>query len=416
MKTRHCVLVAFLTITLLVTGAQPMVLAAPKRGGTLTVIIAEDVRHLDIIFDGGTEGRYVNNQVTDGLVNTDRNGKIVPALAETWTVSADGTVYTFKLRRNVKFHDGTDFDASDVKWNLDRLLDSKVSYAANRYRTFIKSVEVLDNYTVRITTPGPNPDFMPLIAAGRETDFHSPEAVQKWGRDYGVRAIVGTGPFKFKEWIKGERLVLVRNENYWKPGLPYLDSIVYRPMPEESLRVVSLRAKQADVALDPALADVAKLRDDERFKVMTYSGGTLNLIYFNTCKKPFDDLRVRQALYYGIDRKAIAEAVFYGFAEPGSGIFPSWHWAHDKTWERTIFPYNPQRAAELLTQAGFSQRNPLEFTLTTSDASEYVDQATLVQNQLAKIGVKAKVLPLDKMAQEIAERCRPAKDRQRNGS
>ena len=145
MKMMHCVLVVFLAIALLATTAPPVALAAPKRGGTLTIIIAEEVRHLDIIFDGGTEGRYVNNQVTDGLVNTDRSGKIVPALAESWTVSTDGTVYTFKLRPGVKFSSGNPLTAQDVRFSLRRLKNLKDQPIGIAFKKVQEAYDVLSD-------------------------------------------------------------------------------------------------------------------------------------------------------------------------------------------------------------------------------------------------------------------------------
>jgi ABC-type transport system substrate-binding protein len=371
---------------------------AIKRGGTLNVAVKEDMLNLSPWIDGGFEGEHVDNQIVDSLVNVDEHGKIVPGLAESWTVSPDGTVYTFRLRRGVKFHDGTDFDASAVKFNWDGMLDPKVGYAAKQYATYIKSYEILDKYTFRVITPGPDVDFLAVLSTDEEVRIHSPAAIRKWGKDYGVKAAVGTGPFKFQEWVPGERTVIVRNENYWKPGLPYLDRIVYRPMPEGSLRTIALRSKRADVVFEPDLSEAVKLRTDRRFSIMTYPGGTLNLIYFNSCKKPFDNLEVRQALYYGIDRKAIAQTVFLGYAEPASGIFPRWHWAYDPSWEQTVYPYDPQRAKKMLEEAGFDERHPLEFTLHTTNVSEYVDEAQIVQNQLAKIGVKVNVQIVEKAA------------------
>ena len=359
-----------------------------KRGGTLNAIVKEDMLNLNPVVDGGFEGEMVDDQISDSLVNVGPHGEAVPALATSWTVAADNVTYTFHLRHGVMFQDGTPFDADAVKFNWDRMLDPKVGYAARQYQTLIKSVRVVDKYTVEVVTPKPNADFIESLLTDDEIRFHSPAAIQKWGKDYGSKAAVGTGPFMFQEWVPDQRIVIVRNPHYWKSGLPYVDRIVFRPTPEESLRMIALRARRADVVFEPDLADAKRLAKDSRFTVVSAPGSTLNFMYFNTCKAPFSDLRVRQAISFAVDRKAIAQTVFLGYAEPASGIFPSWHPAYEKQWETTSYSYDPAKAKDLLAQAGFNDSHPLTFSLHTTNVSEYVDEVQLVQNQLARIGVK----------------------------
>jgi len=397
MRQRVC-WVLLMVLLMFPLGSNLVMAQAIRRGGTLNAIVKEDMLNLNPVVDGGFEGEMVDDQISDSLVNVGPHGETVPGLATSWAVAADAVTYTFRLRQGVTFHDGTPFDAEVVKFNWDRMLDPKVGYAARQYSNLIKSVRVVDKYTIEVVTPRPNADFIDSLTTDDEVRMHSPTAIQKWGKDYGSKAAVGTGPFKFVEWVPDQRIVLERNDHYWKPGLPYLDRIIYRPTPEESLRMIFLRARRADVVFEPSLADAKRLTKDSRFVVVSAPGSTLNFMYFNTCKAPFNDIRVRQALSYGVDRKAIAEAVFLGFAEPASGIFPSWHPAYDKQWEGTIYPYDPIKAKDMLNQAGFNDAHPLSFSLHTTNVSEYVDEVQLVQNQLAKIGVKVTPNVVEKAA------------------
>src|SRR5690606_16727910 len=139
---------------------------------------------------------------------------------------------------------------------------------------------------------------------------------------YGLRAVVGTGPFKFEEWVRNEHIRLVRNENYWAEGLPYLDEITFLPMPEAATRIVAFESGEADVIYNPPLDALSRFSSDDQFIVNRTAGGTLLLMFFNTSKEPFDDIRVRQALSYAVDRAEISEALYYGYMTPAAGVFP----------------------------------------------------------------------------------------------
>lgn len=368
----------------------------PQQGGTLRVVFAEWPKNLHAQIDSGTEGLYVQVNVTDGLVNIDGSGNIVPALATELPERPDGVTYIFKLREGVKFHNGTDFNAEDVIWTFDRLMgkiEGHSSTQAPRFQAAITSVEALDDYTVQFTLSKPWDDFLPMMAADKYMDILSKEAFDELGEDYGLKGAVGTGPFKFKEWISGERIVIERFDDYW--GEPaYLDEIVYRAIPEESTRLIGLQTGEIDVLLDPPIRAIEELQDDPSLQVVSCDSGDEKVFYLNTTQPPFDDRAVRQAIFYGIDRQAIMDAIYYGLAPAGQGIFPPWHWAYDP--DADFYPYDPEKAKELLTEAGYTADNPLEFEIHTTEATEYLDTAVLIQAQLAEIGVKTTVSYLDK--------------------
>lgn len=378
--------------------AEPAESAGPKHGGTLNIIIAEEVKGLYNQADSGTEGEYPLNQITDGLVNADIDRNVVPGLAKSWEISDDGLEYTFELRQGVTFHNGTEFNAEDVKWTMDQAIIPG-SYSGSKWAPYIEGTEIIDDYTVKITLKQPWYDFINLLAFEEDLDILSREAVEKWGDDYGYKAAVGTGPFKFDHWNRGEELVLVRNEDYWGAGeedLPYLDKIVYRAVLEDSVKVIQLTTGNADAIFSVPFTEVDTLRADDAIVVESVPGGTIHYIAMVSDKPPFDDVHVRRALNYAVDKQAIVDSIFAGHATVANGIFPPSLFVSDN--DTVYYPYDPERAKELLAEAGYTEDNPLSFLMLTSNASLYQDEAVLIQAQLKEIGVEAEIQPLEKAA------------------
>jgi peptide/nickel transport system substrate-binding protein len=371
---------------------------APKKGGTLRVAYAEEPKNLHTQIDSGTEGVYAAKQIYDSLLNIDPTGKIVPGLATGMPERPSNLVYVFKLRNNVRFHNGKPFTADDVLWTFDRLL-GKIpglqSTQASRFVGIIASVEKVDPSTVRFTLKKPSPDFLVLMGGDKYMGIMQKDSELADPKEYGQSIVVGTGPFKFKEWKKGSHLTLVRNDDYWGPPA-LVDQVVYRAIPEASTRMVAMRAGEIDVLLAPTLKDVRQYQNDRNFKVLTADGGNMKLFIFNTARAPFNDLRVRQAMAYAVNREEIVEAIYYGYASVAHDLLPPWNAAHDPS--RKYYPYDPERAKKLLAEAGYGPAKPLEFEIVTSDATEFVDLSTLIQAQLQRVGVRAKVLSVDKSA------------------
>lgn len=316
--TIGCGLVAGLMWVLVGGGwAQP-----PRHGGTLTVVHAVDVAHLDIHTAPGYEMMWINENVHNGLVTLDKDLNIVPDVAKSWEISPDGLTYTFYLHAGVRFHDGSYLDAEAVKWNLEDYLNPKRGSGMRAYFTDIDRVEVIDKHTVQILLKEPNHFFLTILA-GYRTGFLmiSPAAFQKAGADDYRKHPVGAGPFKFQEWIPSSHVTPVRHEDYWKKGLPYLDKVVFRVLADPMTQVSALRAGEVDLinSLSPELVRVVER--DRNLTVLTGPETTPMVAILNVSKPPFDDVRVRKAIgCYGIDRIEIVQKALLRLATPMVGM------------------------------------------------------------------------------------------------
>ncbi|MBI3329639.1 MAG: ABC transporter substrate-binding protein [Nitrospinae bacterium] len=369
-----------------------------KHGGTLTVVHAVDIAHLDIHTAPGYEMMWINENVHNGLVTLDKDLNIVPDVAKSWEVSPDGRTYTFFLQEGVKFHDGSDLDAEAVKWNFEDYLNPKRASGMRVYFTGIERVEVVDKHTVRIILKEPNSFFL-MILAGYRTGFLmiSPAVFEKAGADAYRKHPVGSGPFKFQEWVPNDHVTLVRNEHYWKKGLPYLDKVVFRVLSDPMTQVSALKAREVDLinSLSPELVRVVE--KDRNLTVLTGPETTPMVALFNVSKPPFDDLRVRKAIgCYGIDRIEIVQKALLGLATPMVGFAgPGVQGYVDLV---GMCPYNPEQARALLKEAGYDEKNPLRFSITTnSEKAVFANIGTLLKSQYAKLGAEAKVDVKDKV-------------------
>jgi ABC-type transport system substrate-binding protein len=362
--------------------ARPAVAQAPAAGGTLTFAAGADPDSLDPQNTQSNPGEQVNRMMYDNLVRFNAKMQIEPALAESWTQSPDGLVWTFKLRKGVRFHDGTPFDAKAVKYFVDRVLGDEKPFKASLYTPFVQGAQVVDDGTVRITLKQPFAAFLFRLAHSAG-GIVSPAAHQKWGKDLTLHP-AGTGPFKFVEWVKGDRVVLERNDGYWG-GRPRLDRVTVKTVREDSARVLMLESGDADLIVNIPPEDIPRLRKDPRFAVESIPTARALYVVINVKKKPFDDLRVRQALNYAVNREAIVKSLFQGNAEAIPGIVAPLQNGFAKL---PGYAYDPKKAKELLAQAGASA---LKVKLW-SPKGRYVkdfELAQAVQQDLAAVGVEA---------------------------
>src|SRR5712691_5213825 len=399
MKTRRltwCSLLVVVLWTGLGWGEQP------RYGGTLRIAWPGDPAFFDANqgpAQGAPAAWLVHNMYNSLLKLTPPPElNIVPDLAKSWEVLDAGKTYIFHLEEGVKFHDGTDFDAQVAKWNVDRILDPEMKAWVRPYYEDIDQVEAVDIYTLRVRMKEPS-GALPMALAGyfRGIPMVSPKGVEKYGEDW-KRHPIGTGPFMMKEWIPGERVLLVKNPHYFKQGLPYLDALDCRIMKDPLTATTALRAGEIDFITRVPMQQVPILERSPGLTVVTGPAMIPTVGFLNLRVPPFHDLRARRAIGgYGLDRAEIARLAFQGRATPLVSVLPPG--VPDAIDLNELYPYKPDEAKRFLKALGYDQKNPLHFTILVSNQdATMADIAALVKNQMAKIGVEAKINLLDDTA------------------
>ncbi|MER9455332.1 ABC transporter substrate-binding protein [Mesorhizobium sp. M0478] len=325
---------------------------------------------------------YAN--VFEGLTRIGPNGEVLPDLAESWAISDDGKVYTFKLHTGVKFHDGSDFDAGDVKFSLDRARADNSVNAQKALFAAIDTVEVVGPATVKVTLKNPQGSFLYNLGWG-DAVIVAPESA-----DTNKEKPIGTGPFKFQSWAKGSSITLVKSDTYW--GAPvFLDKAEFRIVPDAAAAVPALLSGdiQAFPFFDPD--SVAQVKDDPRFKVVIGSTEGETILAINNKKPPFDKLEVRQAIAFALDRKAIIDGASAGLGVPiGSHMSPASKAYVDLT---GLYPHNVEKAKELLKQAGFE--NGIKATLKLPPPSYARLGGEIIASQLRDVGIDLEIIPVE---------------------
>ena len=327
----------------------------------------------------------VLQNIFEGLVAMDRTGKIVPALAESWTVSADGLTYTFKLRPNARFHDGTPFSARDVKFSFERAVAPDSTNAQRWIFTPIAGIEAPDPVTVTITLKQPTANFVYGLAWGDAIIVSPATAADNKTRP------VGTGPFKFARWNRGDRLEFERNAEYWGPK-PALAKAVFRFIGDPQAQVAALRAGDIDAFTNLSAPEaIPQLKADPKLKVTLGKTEGETILAINNAKAPFSDIRVRQAISHVLDRKTIALGV-YGFDLDYIGShFSPLHPAYvDLT---GTYPVDIAKAKSLLAAAGFP--NGFSCTLRLPPPAYARRGGEIIAALLAQIGINASIEPLE---------------------
>jgi peptide/nickel transport system substrate-binding protein len=369
---------------------------AQQSGGTLIIGRGSDSVTLSYYANAAPDAEVIAH-INETLFKLTPEGKIEPLLAESHRLSADGKSLTINLRRGIQFHDGTPFDANAVKWNLDFFLDPNNRVGYRFLVSEVTAVNVIDSSTVQLVSGRP---FVPLLAHLTH-DFiamHSPAAVQKaggmrppTGMPYGG-APVGTGPYKFKEWVRGDRLVLERNAGYWGPKKPVFEQIVWRVIPDDGARVLALESGQIHVAVRIPPRETSRLALNRALRVDRTS--SLRTIYmaFNNQRRPFTDVRVRQAFNYAVNKRAIVQTILGGAARVSDAPIAPGIVGYSPVMS---YPYDPNKAKQLLAEAGFG--SGLNVTLH-HPTGRYVQDAAVaaaVQAQLREAGVNARLVTME---------------------
>ena len=355
----------------------------------VTVAVASNFTTLDPYDANDTLSQQVAKSFYQGLFGLDKDMKVKNVLAESYTVSDDGLVYTIKLREGVKFQDGSDFNASAVKVNLDRA--SNPDNKLKRYNLYknIASTEAVDPATVKITLKQPFSAFINILAHPASAMI-SPAALEKYGKEIGFHP-VGTGPYTLETWNQTDFVKVKKNANYWQPGLPKLDTITWRPVVDNNTRAAMLQTGEAQFAFPIPYEQAAVLQKNAKLDLVTTPSIMQRYISMNVTQKPFDNPKVREAINYAINRDALVKVAFAGFATPATGVVPP---AIAFSEQFTPWPYDPAKARQLLKEAGYP--NGFETTLWSShnhSTAQKVLQFT--QQQLAQVGVKVKLTAMD---------------------
>ena len=355
----------------------------PQMGGTLNMSLGPDFVTFHPYFD------VTNPQFKpiffEAPIRISDEGDFEPWLAESWEESADGLSITLNLRQGVMFHNGREMTADDVVWAVEYAMNEELGHhLSDRFQT-TTGAEKIDDYTVQINYSQPTPklDAISKLYIFPQEAAETIETVP-----------VGTGPFKFESWVPGDQVVAVKFDDYWQEGLPYLDRVVIKPIPDEQSRMVNLLAGSIDALLGVPLADKEMLASTPGINVFSSPPGfEFYAFLVNINQPPFDNKLVRQALNYAIDREKIRETAFHGEANMIVEPYPETSWAYAPDLA-DYYTYDPEKAKELLAEAGYPDGFQTKM-LIRGASGPYLDMAQVYQQDLANVGIEAELVPTE---------------------
>lgn len=355
--------------------------ATASADGTLRIGREQDSTTLDPILTIQNADIWVMDNMNAGLVRVTYDGTgLEPDLAETWTISDDALIYTFTLRGNLKFSDGSAITPADVKFSLERLRDQKDSVMGSMYKV-VKSIDTPDDKTVVITLNEPSAPFLSTLAMFSASVVPQ-KAVTERGADFGSNP-VGAGAFMLKEWKRGDTVSLVRNPNYWEAGRVKLDGVDWLNIANDNTRVLKLQGGEIDAAIFVPFSQIDTLAKDPNIDIHLDPSSREDNLVINHANKPLDDVRVRKALCNAIDREAIVKTVLFGHGQVANSFIPGGALYYNP--DNKVCGYDPAAATKLLEEAGITD---LELKLLIQAGDTIYEQiAVLVKDQLGKVGV-----------------------------
>jgi peptide/nickel transport system substrate-binding protein len=377
---------------------SPSAAVKPAYGGTVTFVLEDDPIDFDPLRSRAFIDRNVHYQIYDSLVRIDSSGKIIPWLAEKWDVAPDAKSIAFSLRKDVKFHDGSVFDAEAVKWNIERYITTKGSARSGELAS-VDTVQVVDANTVKFNLKAP---FAPLLAnlvdrAGMMVSRKAFEAATT-PDDFTRKAFrAGTGPFMLTEAVKNDHITLEKNPSWWgkdKDGnaLPFLDKITIKPITDGSVRVTNVRTNDAQVANGVAPKDVAGLKTDTSVVYQEKPGLSFgSLIPNEKAGFVFNERRYVKAVSMALDRKEILDTVFFGIGTVGYGTIAPSHFAYDPSFKPFEKP-DPEGAKKLVKEVGPGKLQ-FELLVPSGDATT-LQLAQLMKAQLQKADIQMDITQL----------------------
>jgi len=364
----------------------------------LVVALETDVVQFDPIKIQDDTTSQVAYQIYERLINRTVDGGLEPALAVSWESDPTGKVWTFHLRQGVRFHDGSPFNAQVVKWHFERALGPE-SWFQTQF-SIIDRVEAPDDYTVVFYLKEANAAFLEQVILTNAGYIPSKKAFEEKGDAFAFEP-VGTGPFKWDTWVKGQRVELVRNDDWWGNG-PKLDKVVFRVIPEANTQVIELETGGVHIISRAPQSDMERLERNPNIVVLNRPAYRIRALEFNVTRPPFDDVRVRQAIQHAVDMRLIVSALAEPLVVYSDSVVPMASWAYPGEGVLPNYPYNPERAAQLLTEAGYVRNaqgrwvkdgQPLRVVIHSSDNRYFADTdiSAAVANQLNRFGIEATV-------------------------
>jgi glutathione transport system substrate-binding protein len=364
-----------------------LLLSGPAFAASKDIIYGSEstVKSLDPHDTSDTYSGAIEKTMLQGLMGFDRDLKVIPLLAESYTFNDAATEFTFKLRKGIKFHDGTPFNAEAVRVNIERLMSGK--YKRSSLMKPVKELIVIDEATVKFVLKEPFGAFINAVAHPG-TLLMSPAAITKFGDEVSKNP-VGTGPYIFVEWVSGDHVKIKKNPEYWK-GKVKVDSITFRPVPESGTRLAMLRAGQAQYIypMPPELLKVVE--NDKNIEIIKQPSIIERYMVLNTKYQPLSDQRVRQAINYALDKQSIIRIAWGGAAVEADSVIPANLQFYKK---QAPWPYDPAKAKALMKEAGYEKGFSVVFL--TPNASNRLRATEMVQQQLKEINITGEIQSMD---------------------
>ncbi|MCG8618145.1 MAG: ABC transporter substrate-binding protein, partial [Desulfobacterales bacterium] len=371
--------------------------AGLAKEAVLKIGIAKEPAKLNPVLIPGIFGEAVAGNIFDSLVSFKESASdAAPGLAERWEISEDGKIYTFFLRKGVNFHNGDAFTAKDVKFTIEAIQAEKNASPSKEFLSPVASVDIKDDHTVVLNLKAP---YAPLLLAlGSATCGILPsDLVAKVGMDEFDRKPVGTGPFKFVEWLPDERIVLEKNADYFL-GTPNLDKVIFRPIPKPEVMAAEIESGGLDIAHRLTPQDIKRLEEDDRLKVMTIPGLGNSYIGFSQQKAPFSDVRFRKAVYHAVPFDAAIKGIWRSVGQRAYSWIPDGVFPDDADYMKSrALGYDKAKAKALFDELKKDGviTDGFEFSIYTSQNPYRVKMATAIATELRKYGLKAKVESLE---------------------